>query len=186
MWAGCLSLTPLPHRHWRALPLAPDAPCSGVQVAPMDIPSPHTSLPGQAAASLPTQMTRAGASPAAVPPCSSGPGLSHRQPRAHLVTLHPHNHTPPASSKPGPGATRATYLSLPFALAGATRILTGGPLCGLWGEHTDVTWLWHSWPGQAAVRVGSGPEAGKGSMTACRVRVSLTTSTWTQRAARDL
>lgn len=26
------------------------------------------------------------------------------------------------------------YLSLPFALAGAARVLTGGPLCSLWKE----------------------------------------------------
>lgn len=48
-----------------------------------------------------------------------------------------------------------------------------------------MTRLRHSPPCWAAVRVGSGPEAGKGSVPASTVRAPFTTSTWTQRPARS-
>ena len=80
---------------------------------------------------------------------------------AYSVPDHPRNHKPPAGSQPGPQTTKATYLSLPFALAGAERVLVGGPLGGLWEEHTDITQLCYSPPGQAAVGVWRGQEAGK-------------------------
>lgn len=163
----------------------PAPPCSQVQVASVDTPCPRTSHPGcLTVASLPTQMLRADPhlhrSPwliQAGPPC--------RQPHAHTQPFHPRNQKPPPRSRPGAQTIKATYLSLSFALAGAACILVGGPLCGLWDEHTDITQLCHSSPGQAAAGVCSGQEAGKGSGTACRVSVPLTTSTWTQRTARS-
>lgn len=101
------------------------------------------------------------------------------------MPVHPRNHKPPAGSRPGAQTTKATYLSLPFALAGAARVLIGGPLGGLWEEHTDITQLCYSLPGQAAVGGWRGQEAGKGLGTACRVRVPFATPMWTWRTAKS-
>lgn len=91
-----------------------------------------------------------------------------------------------APSQAGPQTTKSTYLGLPFALAGAACVLVGGPLCGLWEEHTDITWLCHSPSGQAAVGAWSGQEAGKGSGTACRVRIPHCTQKAALSSYRDL
>lgn len=108
---------------------------------------PPRSLPPSLALCLPTHSDAQAAfltSPGA--PGSSRLGLPHSGP------LSP---APWASRQlqVRPLPTKATYLGLPFALAGAARVLIGGPLCGLWEEHTDITWLCHSQPGPAVARL---------------------------------
>lgn len=156
-WGSFLHTT-APHT-FRASPSAPDPPCSKVQVAPADIRPHNPSLPGRLSTSLPTQMLGAASSPAPGGPCSLAAPLIQAASSPHGA---PPSQKPQASYPPGPWTTKATYLSLPFALAGAACVLVGGPLCGLWEEHTDITRLCHSLLGQAAARGLSGQEAGEG------------------------
>lgn len=105
------------------------------------------------------------------------------------VALCPHSHPlcpPPWAScqlQARPLPTKATYLGLPFALAGAARVLIGGPLCGLWEEHTDITQPCHSQPGQAVAGLEE-TESWEMASHSLQGKVPLTTSLQASRAAR--
>lgn len=129
-------------------------------------------------------MLLAASSPAPGAPSSSRLGLSCRWPRA--CTLHlPPSPQPQASCPLQARAltTMATYLRLPLALAGAARVLVGGPLCGLWEEHTDITRLCHSQPEQAAAGAGETGSWERASHS-LQGKVPFKTSTWAQQGCQ--